>query len=105
MILLKKILIDSIINKYSKTPPLILGAIWPDGKIKAIAGTDDNSKHPPIWKNANTWRYVPDMKYLNFWQEPSDKEKDIVKDYLSQNGYSVEYVNIYTVKPFKEEQT
>jgi len=45
------------------------------------------------------------MKYLNFWQEPSDKEKDIVKDYLSQNGYSVEYVNIYTVKPFKEEQT
>ncbi len=105
MIFLKNLLSETIINKYSRTPPLILGAIWPDGEIKAIVGKDDASTHPANWKSANTWRYVPDIKYLNFWQEPSNKEKDIVKDYLKQKGYSVEYINIYTIKPFKEEQT
>jgi putative nucleotidyltransferase with HDIG domain len=84
-------------------PPVILGAISSYGEIKAVAGMDDNSKHPPEWRSYDKWRYVPDIEYLNFWETPSDKEKELVKDYLESRGYPVKYFNVYTAKPIEEE--
>lgn len=80
------------IYEASSISPLLLGAIWPDGEIKIIKGEDEHSRHPFNWSACNKFRYMPDIKYLFWWERPSDRESELVKDKLSQYGYTVNKV-------------
>lgn len=77
-------------------PAVILGAIWPDGEIKAKPGMSDDARHPTAWSACNKWRYVPDIEYLNFYESPTDEERMLVKDFLERHGYTIKYLNVYT---------
>jgi len=107
MIKLKLLLIPEIFeNKPVKeviNPAVILGAIWPDGEIRSINGMSDAAKHPIVWLSCNRWRYVPELKYLTWWEEPSNKEVELVKYYLESKGYVVDYCAVLTRNPFKGE--
>lgn len=73
----------------SLVPSVLLGAIWPDEEIKVIRGEDENARHPFNWSACNKWRYVPEIKYLTWWERPSDREKELVKGYLEDKGFPV----------------
>lgn len=80
------------IYEASSISPILLGAIWPDEEIKIIKGEDEHSRHPFNWSACNKFRYIPDIKYLFWWERPSDRESELVKDKLSQYGYTVNKV-------------
>jgi hypothetical protein len=89
---------DEIVAESNATPAVILGAILPDGEIKAKSAMSDTARHPFEWSACNKWRYVPDMQFLNFWEEPSSTDQLMVKDFLERHGYAVQYVNVYTAR-------
>ena len=78
-------------------PPVILGAIWPDGELKALRGETEVSRHPREWLSCNKWRYVPEIHYLNWYEEPTPMEKEIVIDYLTTHGFNVKYSKVYSM--------
>ena len=106
MIKLKQLLSESTLTrlgeKLGSSPEVILGMLEPDGNVKAIDGRDELAKHPWNWLTGNKWRYVPDMEFLNWYEDPSDDDSKIVKDYLKKRGFVVRYVSCYTQKPIKE---
>lgn len=91
------------LNETIYPPPVVLGGIWEDGDIKAVAGENDLSRHPSGWVSCNKWRYVPEIEYLNFWEDPTDTERMMVRDFLERKGYKVSYVNVLTYNSLKKE--
>ena len=104
MIKLKQLLSESTLARLRENsdPAVVLGILEPDGNIKAINGKGDLSRHPWNWLTGNKWRYVPDMEFLNWYEDPSEDDSNIVKDYLKNRGFVVRYVSCYTQKPIKE---
>lgn len=74
---------------------VVLGTVFPNGDVRAVAGDSDVARHPADW-SGNRWRYVPDIEMLNFWEEPSEKENVAVRKYLQQHGLEVKLFNVYT---------
>jgi poly(A) polymerase len=75
----------------AKTDPCILGAINGWGDVYGKTVTDDNARHPNEWKTHGykTWRFVPDIGLLMWWETPDDGEKASVEDWLERKGYEV----------------
>jgi poly(A) polymerase len=72
-----------------QTDPFILGAINAWGDIFSKTVRDDDSQHPQEWRAYKTWRFIPDMGLLMWWETPDDGEKLTVEDWLERKGYEI----------------
>lgn len=73
----------------SHTDPFLLGYINAWGDVEAKVVSDDNAKHPEEWRRYKTWRYVPDIGLLMWWENPDEGEKMTVEDWLDRKGYEI----------------
>ena len=71
------------------TEPFILGAIDTWGDIHAKVVRDDTARHPEEWRRYKTWRFVPEIGLLMWWEPPDNGEKLTVEDWLERKGYEV----------------
>jgi hypothetical protein len=86
--------------KEAVSEPFVLGYIgrksFNNEKIEAKVVTDDDEKHPPEWTESGlTWRFVPEINMLTFWEAPSKNELQLVKNWLSKKNYHVNCMHIY----------
>ncbi len=79
-------------GKSSNDDCVLLGANWADGKISYVVSHDSYGRHPASMIRAdNRWRFVPEINYLAWWVKPSEEEKELVANYLSDKGYEVKH--------------
>ncbi|HRT84924.1 MAG TPA: hypothetical protein P5523_09825, partial [Bacteroidales bacterium] len=71
------------------TDPFILGAIDAWGDVFYKIAYDDQAQHPQEWRAYKTWRYIPDIGLLMWWETPDEGEKMTVEDWLERKGYEV----------------
>lgn len=102
IIRLKSLLPRHILKENEDTNFLILGTIWPNDDIKAFKTKNLDSHHPFDWLSGNKWRYVPEIKTLSWWEEPTPVQLDMVKDWLDRRGYKVEH-SMVRLREEKEE--
>ena len=69
--------------------PFILGAINAWGDVFTQTARDDQAQHPYEWKAYKTWRFVPDIGLLMWWESPDEGETLTVEDWLERKGYEV----------------
>lgn len=86
--------------KEAASEPFLLGYIgrkaFNNEKIEVKIVTDDDARHPMEWSESGlTWRFVPEVNMLTFWEKPSKQELALVKDWLSKNNYKVNRIFIY----------
>lgn len=86
--------------KEAASEPFLLGYIgrksFNNEKIEIKVVTDDSARHPTEWSESGlTWRFVPEVNMLTFWEKPSKQELALVKDWLSKNKYKVDRTFIY----------
>ena len=86
--------------KESLSTPFLLGYIgrrsFNDGKIEVKIVDDDDAKHPIEWRESGlTWRFVPEIKMLTFWEKPSKNELIAVKNWLETNKYDIKKIFVY----------
>lgn len=101
IIKLKDLLPKYILKENDESSFLILGAIWPNDDIKAFKTKNLDSHHPFDWLSCNKWRYVPEMKLISWWEDPTPVQLDMVKDWLDSRGYPVEN-SVLRIKEQKE---
>ena len=96
--------------KEEQTEPFLLGYIgrkdFNNEKIEAKVVDDDNARHPREWAETGlTWRFVPEIGMLTFWEPPSKTELELVKSWLTQQKYKISktiiYGQSYKVKKYK----
>lgn len=96
----------SLYNEYfsflreAASEPFLLGYIgrkeFNNGKIEVKIVTDDYARHPQEWTESGlTWRFVPEVNMLTFWEKPSKEELLAVYDWLEKNKYDVKRTHIY----------
>ena len=86
-------------ESFDKDTVVVLGTVFPDGEVRAMAGHSDTARHPHEW-GGNRWRYVPDLEMLNWWGDPSSKEDASVREFLKKNGLHVKMTSVFTVRPW-----
>jgi hypothetical protein len=83
----------------TKTTPFVLGYVRrkdPVGVLDARITDDDDDKHAHEWSESGiTWRYIPELSLLTFWEKPTKEELMQVKDWLEKNHYKIKTVRIY----------
>lgn len=84
----------------SATEPFLLGYIgrkdFNNEKIEVKIVHDDEARHPHEWTESGlTWRFVPEVGMLTFWEQPSKKELELVKTWLDHNKYKITKTFIY----------
>jgi tRNA nucleotidyltransferase/poly(A) polymerase len=87
--------LHSAVNETTEAPAVVLGAITQDHDVMAKNGYDDYARHPAEWNRHKRWRYVPELKMLNWWEQPTADEKMLVNDYLTSKGYDVKLNSVY----------
>jgi poly(A) polymerase len=88
--------------KESPTEPFILGAItaWGDVLVKTVR--DDDARHPEEWRRYKTWRFVPEIGLLMWWEPPDEGEKLTVEDWLDRRGYEIKLRQVLSSGIYKE---
>ena len=86
--------------KEAVSEPFLLGYIgrksFNNEKIEVKIVTDDDEKHPHEWSVSGlTWRFVPEVNMLTFWETPSKNELRLVKNWLSKNNYNIKRIFVY----------
>ncbi len=81
--------------------PFVLGSVgrksYNLGQIETIIATDDDARHPQAMAESGiTWRYVPELQRLTFWEPPTDEEVEKVKEWLKKNNYILKRVAVST---------
>lgn len=59
------------------------------GDVFAKTAHGNEVQHPHEWRAYKTWRYVPDIGLLMWWETPDEGEKMTVEDWLERKGYEV----------------
>jgi len=71
------------------TDPYILGYINAWGDVEAKTVHDGQVQHPSEWRTYKTWKYIPDIGLLMWWETPDEGEQMSVEDWLDKRGYEV----------------
>lgn len=72
---------------------LVLGVVRrkePDiGKVEGRITNNMHDRHGQLWQDSGiTWRYMPEIQMLTFWDVPTKTEIQAVKDWLIANNYT-----------------
>ena len=73
----------------SSTDPFILGAINAWGDVFSKKAKDTEDQHPHEWRGYKTWRYIPEIGLLMWWETPDESETMTVEDWLERKGYEI----------------
>lgn len=60
------------------------------GKIEVKQVEDDDARHPAEWSQSGiTWKFVPEVNMLTFWEDPTKEELIAVKEWIENRGYKI----------------
>jgi poly(A) polymerase len=88
--------------KEGTTEPFILGAINAWGDVMSKTVRDDDARHPEEWRRYKTWRFIPEIGLLMWWEPPDDGEKLTVEDWLERRGYEINLRSVMGQKKWKD---
>jgi len=81
------------INETDDTDPFILGYIRrmdPVGVIDYKITNNDNDRHPKEWTETGlTWKFIPEIGLLTFWEPPEKSEIIAIKDWMDKHHYKI----------------
>lgn len=95
----------SLYNEYfsflaeSRCPEFYLGYVgrkeFNKGEVAVKMVDDDDARHPEEWtKTGITWRFVPEINMLTFWETPSKDELIAAKEWIHKQGYKIKHTFI-----------
>ena len=90
---LYKELCESLVSE-EQGEELVLGIVRrkePDiGKVEAQLTANSRARHSSTWPEGTgiTWRYIPEIGLISFWELPTKQEMQAVKDWLIANNYA-----------------
>lgn len=65
------------------------------GSVVARTTTDADDRHSPEWTDAGiTWRFVPELKLITFWERPSQNELLSIKEWLIEHNFDLRGIRV-----------